>query len=138
MIFWFWSIHWLHFTSKLVIITKVTIIYIIVCHFKIECCHCVAQVLWEMLTQEIPYKNMDSPAVMWGVGCNTLCLPIPKTCPDVLRLLLARCFSRESYGRCDNFVVKSVSEFIIYDTIVYQVYCAALNYQSTCTSLSHK
>ncbi len=25
-------------------------------------------VLWELLTQEVPYKDIDSMAVLWGVG----------------------------------------------------------------------
>jgi mitogen-activated protein kinase kinase kinase 13 len=25
-------------------------------------------VLWELLTQEIPYKDVDSGAIIWGVG----------------------------------------------------------------------
>uniref|UniRef100_A0A8C7ZVT2 Mitogen-activated protein kinase kinase kinase 12 n=1 Tax=Oryzias sinensis TaxID=183150 RepID=A0A8C7ZVT2_9TELE len=39
-------------------------------------------VLWEMLTGEIPYKDVDSSAIIWGVGNNSLQLPIPESCPD--------------------------------------------------------
>jgi hypothetical protein len=28
--------------------------------------------LWELLTCEIPYKNVDSSAIIWGVGSNSL------------------------------------------------------------------
>uniref|UniRef100_A0A8C6XEP4 Mitogen-activated protein kinase kinase kinase 12 n=1 Tax=Naja naja TaxID=35670 RepID=A0A8C6XEP4_NAJNA len=33
-------------------------------------------VLWELLTGEIPYKDVDSSAIIWGVGSNSLHLPI--------------------------------------------------------------
>uniref|UniRef100_A0A671WGS7 mitogen-activated protein kinase kinase kinase n=1 Tax=Sparus aurata TaxID=8175 RepID=A0A671WGS7_SPAAU len=39
-------------------------------------------VLWEMLTGEIPYKDVDSSAIIWGVGNNSLQLPVPESCPD--------------------------------------------------------
>lgn len=29
-------------------------------------------VLWELLTCEIPYKDFDSSAIIWGVGNHTL------------------------------------------------------------------
>jgi len=28
--------------------------------------------LWELLTCEVPYKNVDSSAIIWGVGSNSL------------------------------------------------------------------
>lgn len=39
-------------------------------------------VLWELLTCEIPYKDVDSSAVLWGVGNNSLHLPVPSSWPD--------------------------------------------------------
>lgn len=38
--------------------------------------------LWELLTGEMPYKNIDALAVAYGVAVNRLSLPIPKTCPE--------------------------------------------------------
>lgn len=38
--------------------------------------------LWELLTGEMPYKNIDALAVAYGVAVNRLTLPIPKTCPE--------------------------------------------------------
>jgi hypothetical protein len=29
-------------------------------------------VLWELLSGEIPYKDVDSSAIIWGVGSNSL------------------------------------------------------------------
>ena len=49
-------------------------------------------VLWEMLTHEIPYKDVDSSAVIWGVGSNCLHLPVPSTGPDGLKLLMRQCW----------------------------------------------
>ncbi|KAI1229758.1 hypothetical protein IHE44_0010758 [Lamprotornis superbus] len=45
-------------------------------------------VLWELLTGEIPYKDVDSSAIIWGVGSNSLHLPVPSSCPDGFKVLL--------------------------------------------------
>ncbi|MBN3295183.1 M3K13 kinase, partial [Amia calva] len=45
-------------------------------------------VLWELLTGEIPYKDVDSSAIIWGVGSNSLHLPVPSTCPDGFKILM--------------------------------------------------
>ena len=49
-------------------------------------------VLWEMLTGEIPYKDVDSSAIIWGIGNNSLQLPIPDSCPDGFKILLRQCW----------------------------------------------
>ncbi|KPJ09077.1 Mitogen-activated protein kinase kinase kinase 12 [Papilio machaon] len=56
-------------------------------------------VLWELLTQEVPYKSLETHAVMWGVGTDTISLHIPSTCPDSLQLLLNQCWSRVPRNR---------------------------------------
>ncbi|CAH2035680.1 unnamed protein product, partial [Iphiclides podalirius] len=56
-------------------------------------------VLWELLTQEVPYKNLETHAVMWGVGTDTISLPIPSTCPESLQLLLNQCWNRTPRNR---------------------------------------
>ncbi|VDN59896.1 unnamed protein product [Dracunculus medinensis] len=56
-------------------------------------------VLWELLTQEIPYKDVDSMAIIWGVGSNNLSLPIPETAPEGLKLLLRQCWSIKPRNR---------------------------------------
>ncbi|NXF55786.1 M3K12 kinase, partial [Oceanites oceanicus] len=48
-------------------------------------------VLWELLTGEIPYKDVDSSAIIWGVGSNSLHLPVPSSCPDGFKVLLRQC-----------------------------------------------
>ncbi|CAB3365122.1 Hypothetical predicted protein [Cloeon dipterum] len=48
--------------------------------------------LWELLTCEVPYKDVDSSAIIWGVGSNSLQLPIPETCPVGFRLLIKQCW----------------------------------------------
>jgi len=55
--------------------------------------------LWELLTCEVPYRNVDSSAIIWGVGSNSLQLPIPKTCPDGYKLLMKQCWSAKSRNR---------------------------------------
>ena len=56
-------------------------------------------VLWELLTCETPYKDVGSTAVMFGVGNNSLRLPIPSSCPDGIELLLKICWSPKPRNR---------------------------------------
>ena len=49
-------------------------------------------VLWELLTGEIPYKDVDSTAIIWGVGSASLLLPIPDEMPEGFKLLLKQCW----------------------------------------------
>ncbi|KAK6165805.1 hypothetical protein SNE40_022648 [Patella caerulea] len=56
-------------------------------------------VLWELLTAEIPYKDVDSSAIIWGVGSNSLHLPVPSTCPDGFKLLMKMCWSGKPRNR---------------------------------------
>jgi len=46
--------------------------------------------LWELLTGEQPYKEIDGLAVAYGVAVNNLTLPIPSTCPEEFKDLLER------------------------------------------------
>ena len=55
--------------------------------------------LWELLTCEVPYRNVDSSAIIWGVGSNSLQLPIPKTCPDGYKLLIKQCWAAKPRNR---------------------------------------
>lgn len=45
--------------------------------------------LWELLTGEVPYREIDALAVAYGVAMNKLTLPVPSTCPEPFALLLA-------------------------------------------------
>uniref|UniRef100_A0A3P8SFU5 Mitogen-activated protein kinase kinase kinase 12 n=1 Tax=Amphiprion percula TaxID=161767 RepID=A0A3P8SFU5_AMPPE len=56
-------------------------------------------VLWEMLTGEVPYKDVDSSAIIWGVGNNSLQLPVPDSCPDSFKLLLRLCWNCKPRNR---------------------------------------
>lgn len=44
--------------------------------------------LWELLTSEVPYREIDALAVAYGVAMNKLTLPIPSTCPEPFAQLL--------------------------------------------------
>lgn len=44
--------------------------------------------LWELLTGEVPYREIDALAVAYGVAMNKLTLPIPSTCPEPFVQLL--------------------------------------------------
>jgi len=55
--------------------------------------------VWELLTGELPYKNVDSSAIIWGVGSNSLQLPLPTTCPDGFKLLIKQCWSSKPRNR---------------------------------------
>jgi len=41
-----------------------------------------------MLTGETPYKGLEDPQIIFGVGSNKLSLPIPATCPQPFKELL--------------------------------------------------
>ncbi|XP_068149815.1 mitogen-activated protein kinase kinase kinase 13 isoform X1 [Drosophila tropicalis] len=56
-------------------------------------------VLWEMLTCEIPYKDVDSSAIIWGVGNNSLKLLVPSTCPEGFKLLVKLCWKSKPRNR---------------------------------------
>ena len=48
--------------------------------------------LWELMTHEIPYRDVDSSAIIWGVGSNSLHLPLPVSCPEGFKLLMRQCW----------------------------------------------
>uniref|UniRef100_A0A2M4A599 Mitogen-activated protein kinase kinase kinase dlk-1 n=1 Tax=Anopheles triannulatus TaxID=58253 RepID=A0A2M4A599_9DIPT len=56
-------------------------------------------VLWELLTGEVPYKNVDSSQIIFGVGNNSLYLPIPGSCPEGFKLLIKQCWSAKPRNR---------------------------------------
>ncbi|CAH1647414.1 unnamed protein product [Spodoptera littoralis] len=56
-------------------------------------------VLWELLTQEVPYKNLETHAIMWGVGTDTIALPVPSTMPGSMQLLMNQCWNRTPRNR---------------------------------------
>ena len=56
-------------------------------------------VLWEMLTCEIPFKNLDQNSIMWGVGSNRLRLEIPERAPTGVKLLLQQCLNIKPRNR---------------------------------------
>lgn len=56
-------------------------------------------VLWEMLTCECPYRDVDSSAIIWGVGNYSLHLPIPPTCPEGFTLLINLCWKAKPKNR---------------------------------------
>ncbi|XP_022917912.1 mitogen-activated protein kinase kinase kinase 13-B isoform X2 [Onthophagus taurus] len=50
-------------------------------------------VLWELLTCEVPYKDMERSAIMYMVGMGKLKPPIPSTCPEGFKLLMNMCWN---------------------------------------------
>ncbi|KAM9113065.1 mitogen-activated protein kinase kinase kinase 10 [Pangshura tecta] len=55
--------------------------------------------LWELLTGEVPYREIDALAVAYGVAMNKLTLPIPSTCPEPFARLLAECWDPDPHTR---------------------------------------
>ena len=50
-------------------------------------------VLWELLTSQVPYKDIEALAVAYGVAMSSLTLPIPSTCPEIFKeLMKSECF----------------------------------------------
>lgn len=58
-----------------------------------------AVVLWELLTCEVPYKDMNPNSILWGVGSNKLQLTIPSKAPDGIKLLLQQCWNYKPRNR---------------------------------------
>ncbi|EEC03202.1 tyrosine kinase, putative, partial [Ixodes scapularis] len=69
------------------------------CALSLVACRSYGVVMWELLSCETPYKDVDSNAIIWGVGSNSLHLPIPTTCPDGFRLLMKQCWSAKPRNR---------------------------------------
>ncbi|XP_042201365.1 mitogen-activated protein kinase kinase kinase 10 [Callorhinchus milii] len=55
--------------------------------------------LWELLTGELPYRDIDGLAVAYGVAVNKLTLPIPSTCPQPFVDLMEGCWSSDPHSR---------------------------------------
>uniref|UniRef100_UPI00398E7041 mitogen-activated protein kinase kinase kinase 10 n=1 Tax=Pristiophorus japonicus TaxID=55135 RepID=UPI00398E7041 len=55
--------------------------------------------LWELLTGEVPYREIDGLAVAYGVAVNKLTLPIPSTCPEPFGKLMEDCWSSDAHSR---------------------------------------
>uniref|UniRef100_A0A8C2ZX27 Mitogen-activated protein kinase kinase kinase n=1 Tax=Cyclopterus lumpus TaxID=8103 RepID=A0A8C2ZX27_CYCLU len=55
--------------------------------------------LWELLTGEVPYREIDALAVAYGVAMNKLTLPVPSTCPEPFAQLLGECWSPNPRSR---------------------------------------
>ncbi|XP_061538395.1 mitogen-activated protein kinase kinase kinase 10 [Phycodurus eques] len=55
--------------------------------------------LWELLTGEVPYREIDALAVAYGVAMNKLTLPVPSTCPEPFAQLLSECWSPNPHSR---------------------------------------
>lgn len=69
-------------------------------------------VLWELLTTEAPYKDVDSMAIIYGVGSNQLSLPIPDMAPDGIKLLLKQCWSSKPRNRPSfNHILTHIAVF---------------------------
>ncbi|KAG8448752.1 hypothetical protein GDO86_015715 [Hymenochirus boettgeri] len=55
--------------------------------------------LWELLTGEVPYREIDALAVAYGVAMNKLTLPIPSTCPEPFARILETCWDPDPHSR---------------------------------------
>ncbi|XP_003388129.1 PREDICTED: mitogen-activated protein kinase kinase kinase 13-A-like [Amphimedon queenslandica] len=81
--------------------------------------------LWELLTREEPYKDLNHGAVIYGVGSTTLSLPIPTGCPSDLKSLLQKCWqqkpkSRPSFSQIiEELNVIALGEFLKFDYAEY-------------------
>lgn len=56
-------------------------------------------VLWELLTGQVPYRDVEPLAVAYGVAMNSLTLPIPSTCPDFFKELMKDCWQQDPHKR---------------------------------------
>lgn len=56
-------------------------------------------VLWELLTCEVPYRDVESSRIILGVGSHSLSLPLPRTLPNGFKLLMQMCWSVKPRNR---------------------------------------
>ena len=55
--------------------------------------------LWELATGAVPYEGLSGSAVIFGVGSQSLTLPVPETAPPGFRLLLNLCWQSNPHHR---------------------------------------
>ncbi len=55
--------------------------------------------LWELLTNEVPYKGIEPHRVQYGVAMNKLQLPIPDSCPKMFAELIKSCWDVDPHRR---------------------------------------
>lgn len=58
-----------------------------------------AVLLWEMLTQEVPFKGLHGMQIMWLVVFEKERLTIPSTCPEKFARLMKKCWLAEPKER---------------------------------------
>jgi serine/threonine protein kinase len=56
-------------------------------------------VLWELLTCEVPYRDVESSRIIMGVGSHSLVLPLPRTLPNGFKLLMQMCWAVKPRNR---------------------------------------
>ena len=56
-------------------------------------------VLWELLTGERPYRDVDQAAIIYGVGTHSLKLPLPPSVPAGFLLLMRMCWDPKPRNR---------------------------------------
>jgi len=56
-------------------------------------------VLWELLTGETPYRDVDQAAIIYGVGTHSLQLPLPPSVPAGFLLLMRMCWDPKPRNR---------------------------------------
>ncbi|CAG2118826.1 unnamed protein product, partial [Medioppia subpectinata] len=63
-------------------------------------CQSFGVVLWELMNCEIPYRDVDSSAIIWGVGNSSLTLPVATKCfPEGFQLLMKQCWNAKARNR---------------------------------------
>ncbi|XP_063684547.1 mitogen-activated protein kinase kinase kinase 10-like isoform X2 [Bolinopsis microptera] len=75
-------------------------------------------VVWEMLTGEVPFSKFEDWAVQYKVAAGKMTLPIPETCPDDIKDLLASIWNYDRKERpifsniCSTLEEISQTEFV--------------------------
>ena len=75
-------------------------------------------ILWELLTGETPYENVEPYCIAYGVATRNLKLPIPQPCPLALQNLLEQCWKEgmifPSFTFFFFFFLAAVTDFILF------------------------
>ena len=104
----------------------------------VQCLHCDALclylyptfssfgvLLWELLTGEVPYREIDALAVAYGVAMSKLTLPIPSTCPEPFAHLLG---GKQILTRSLKFTLDDQSQSVCGNIVLLRPQMVSINH----------
>eukprot|EP00049_Salpingoeca_infusionum_P024160 m.15021 g.15021 ORF g.15021 m.15021 type:complete len:766 (+) comp6484_c0_seq1:258-2555(+) len=72
-------------------------------------------IVWELITLEVPYADLEAHSVMWLVATQGMSLCIPERCPDRMSSFLKSCMCQDPKQRPDFITIVKTLEFMAQD-----------------------